>query len=77
MLNLNSFVALISPLITSFLGLLIRQALTLSKQRWASTIHFTLSAALLPPHNFYYNKSDLWKYSFIFRVGWCVINCKI
>jgi len=52
MLNLNSFVALISPLITSFLGLLIRQALTLSKQRWASTIHFTLSAALLPPITF-------------------------
>ena len=56
MLNLNSFVALISPLITSFLGLLIRQALTLSKQRWASTIHFTLSAALLPPITFIITK---------------------
>ena len=56
MLNLNSFVALISPLITSFLGLFIRQALTLSKQRWASTIHFTLSAALLPPITFIITK---------------------
>lgn len=56
MLNLNSFVALISPLIASFLGLLIRQALTLSKQRWASTIHFTLSAALLPPITFIITK---------------------
>jgi hypothetical protein len=56
MLNLNSFVALIGPLITSFLGLLIRQALTLSKQRWASTIHFTLSAALLPPITFIITK---------------------
>ncbi len=42
--------------LSSFIGLMIRISLTLSKQRWANTFHFTLTCMLLPPITFVITK---------------------
>lgn len=47
---------LISLITASIIGFLIRLALTLSKQRWAGTYHFTLTCLLLPAITFVITK---------------------
>ena len=48
--------SIIYTLIASFLGLIVRLSLSFSKQRWASTFHFTLTALLIPPITFIITK---------------------
>ena len=48
--------SIIYTFIASFLGLIIRLSLSFSKQRWASTFHFTLTALLIPPITFIITK---------------------
>ena len=48
--------SIIYTLIASFLGLIIRLSFSFSKQRWASTFHFTLTALLIPPITFIITK---------------------
>ena len=43
-------------LLSSFIGFLIRLSLTIAKQRWANTFHFTLTCLLLPPITFVVTK---------------------
>ncbi len=50
------FTTLISIAASSLIGFFIRLALTLSKQRWAGTYHFTLTCLLLPPITFVITK---------------------
>jgi hypothetical protein len=48
--------SIIYTFIASFLGLIIRLSLSFSRQRWASTFHFTLTALLIPPITFIITK---------------------
>ena len=50
------FSILVSITASSLIGFLIRLSLTLSKQRWAGTYHFTLTCLLLPAITFVITK---------------------
>ena len=50
------FTILVSITASSLIGFLIRLSLTLSKQRWAGTYHFTLTCLLLPAITFVITK---------------------
>jgi len=43
-------------LLSSLIGFLIRLSLTIAKQRWANTFHYTLTCLLLPPITFVITK---------------------